>query len=102
MLPNESPYNNPDTIRALFAAIAHIKNPPKKQPKIKKTIEQKQSENIENGLPKNAGFPWTEEQRNELAEQFKSDELLDNLAEAHGRTKGAITSELKKQGLIEE
>ena len=36
-----------------------------------------------------------------LAEQFKANELLDDLAETHGRTKGAITSELKKQGLIE-
>ena len=102
VLPNESPYNNPDIIRALFVVIDHLKNPPKKQPKVKKTIEQKQSENIENGLPKNAGLPWTEEQKNELADQFKADESIITLAEVHGRTKGAISSELKKQGLIIE
>lgn len=101
VLPNESPYNNPDTIRALFTVIDRIKNPPEKRPKIKKSIELKQSENIGNGLPKNAGLPWTKEQKHKLAEQFKANELLDDLAETHGRTKGAITSELKKQGLIE-
>jgi len=102
VLPNESPYNNPETLRALFAVIAHIKSPPKKKPKLKKTIEQKQEENIDKGSPKNAGLPWTDEQRNELAEQFKTDQSFKYLAEIHGRTKGAITSELKKQGLIED
>jgi len=99
VLPSESPYNNPDVIRALFAAINHINNP---QPKVKKSLEQKQSDNVKNGLPKNAGLPWTVEQRDEMAFQFKSKKSIDDLAEIHERTKGAITSELKKQGLIEE
>ncbi len=99
VLPMESPYNNPDVIRALFAVVNHINN---SQPKVKKSLEQKQCDNIKNGLPKNAGLPWTAEQRNELAIQFKSHQSIANLAEIHGRTKGAITSELKKQGLIEE
>ena len=102
VLAKESPYNNPDVIRALFAAINHIKGSLTKQPKVKKTIEQKQSENIENSLPKNAGLPWTDEQKNDLAAQFSAGESFTNLAEIHGRTKGAITSELRKQGLIED
>ncbi|WP_029655000.1 hypothetical protein [Marinobacter daepoensis] len=102
VLPDESPYNCPDTIRALFATLDFIKNPPKKQPKVKKTLEQKQAENLENGLPKNAGLPWAEEQKNYVAEQFKSGKSVSVLANEFGRTNGAITSELKKQGLIEE
>ncbi|WP_298768357.1 hypothetical protein [uncultured Shewanella sp.] len=40
VLPNESPYNHPDTIRALFAVINHIKHPPKKKQKIKKPLSK--------------------------------------------------------------
>ena len=102
ILPSESPYNHPDVIRALFTTLDFMKNPAKKAPKVKKTPEQKQAENIENGLPRNAGLPWTDEQRADLAQQFSSGEEIKMLAEIHGRTNGAITSELKKQGLIEE
>ena len=102
VLPEESLYNSPEIIRALFSTLDFIKNPPKKQPKIKKTIEQKQTENIEKGLPKNAGLPWTDDQKNELSNQFSDNETFDVLAEIHGRTEVAIFSQLKKQGLIEE
>ncbi|KAB7702109.1 hypothetical protein GBN33_03060 [Plesiomonas shigelloides] len=105
LLPSESPYNHPDVIRALFTTLDLVKNqakPEKKAPKVKKTPEQKQAENIENGLPKNAGLPWTDEQRAYLAQQFSTGEEIKVLAEIHGRTKAAITAELKKQGLIEE
>lgn len=102
LLPSESPYNHPDVIRALFKTLDFVKNPAKKAPKVKKTPEQKQAENVENGLTKNAGLPWTDEQRADLAQQFSSGVEIKVLAEIHGRTNGAITSELKKQGLIEE
>ncbi len=102
ILPSESPYNHPDVIRALFTTLDLMKNPEKKAPKVKKTPEQKQAENIENGLPRNAGLPWTDKQRADLARQFSSGKEIKVLAEIHGRTNGAITSELKKQGLIEE
>ncbi|MCL1048858.1 hypothetical protein L2755_04340 [Shewanella abyssi] len=101
-LPEESPYNSPEIIRALFSTLEFIKYPAKKQPKVKKTLEQKQAENLENGLPKNAGLPWTEEQKNNIAEQFKIGKLVSVLAVEFERTNGSINSELKKQGLIEE
>lgn len=41
-LPRELPYNNPDVIRALFATVEHIKNPPKKQAKSPKAFKKKQ------------------------------------------------------------
>jgi len=102
LLPSESPYNHPDVIRALFTTLDLVKNLPKKAPKVKKTPEQKQAENIENGLPQNAGLPWTDQQRADLAQKFSSGKEIKELAEIHGRTDGAITSELKKQGLLEE
>lgn len=97
VLPNESLYNNPEIIRALFTTLSLLKKPPK----IKKTVEQKQNDNIENGLPRNAGLPWTQEQKSELASQYKAGIKTPELAKSFERTYGAITAELKKQGLIE-
>jgi len=54
VFPSDSPYNNPDVIRALFTCIQHIKNPPKK---VKKLTEEKQTDNLNKGLPKNTGIP---------------------------------------------
>ncbi|QOL24985.1 hypothetical protein LP316_11800 [Thalassotalea sp. LPB0316] len=101
ILPNESLYNSPDVIRALFTALEHVKKPAKRRPRTKKSIEDKQAENQSLGLPKNAGLPWSEQQRNELAEQFKGGENVSELASVFERTNGAITAELKKQGLID-
>jgi len=47
-------------------------------------------------------LPWDNDEKHKLATQFSSGESIDEIAEHHGRTKGAITSELKHQGLIDE
>jgi len=98
LFQSDSPYNQPEVIRSLFTILAAVKNP-KKQ---KKTTEQKQQENLTRGLPKNAGLPWSDEERTELVEQFNSGGQLHQLAELHERTQGSIIAELKKQGLIQD
>ncbi|MGI9294883.1 MAG: hypothetical protein ACR2PS_12935 [Pseudomonadales bacterium] len=97
VFPSASPYNNPDIIRSLFACVQHIKYPPKK---VKKSLADRQADNLSNGLPKNAGLPWSDDLKSELANDFKSGESPSDLANKYERTKGAIVSELKKQGLI--
>ncbi|MEF1306002.1 hypothetical protein QTO17_29465, partial [Vibrio owensii] len=97
---SESLYNEPIVIRAMFAVLQDLKQSSKAN-KTKRTLEQRQLENEANGLPKNAGLPWTPEQRERLCEQFSSGTEITSLAEEHGRTRNAITAELKKQGLIE-
>jgi len=97
VLPKDSPYNEPDVIRALFKIIESkksVKNP-------KKTYEEKQQENIANGKPKNAGLPWTDELKAEVSSRFQAGKTIDELSEHFERTKGAIVSELKEQGYIE-
>ena len=101
VLDNQSPYNQPEVIRSLFAILNELKNPTKKAKLPKKTTEEKQADNVENGLPKNAGLPWAVNEKEKLVEKYKSEVSIVELSEIHGRTKGAITSELKKQGLIE-
>ena len=101
VLDNKSPYNQPDVIRALFVILNELKNPTKKAKLPKKTLEEKQDENVENGLPKNAGLSWTSTEKEDLIKKYKLEVSIDELSKIHCRTKGAITSELKKQGLIE-
>ena len=91
-------YNQPEVIRSLFTLITLVK----RSGKVKKTKEQKQQENLSRGLPKNAGMPWTDNERSELVEQFNAGGQLHQLAELHERTQGSIIAELKKQGLIQD
>ena len=97
VFPKESPYNDARVIRALFT----VQNSFRSVKKPKKTFEEKQQENIANGRPRNAGFSWTDETRSEVAAQFKKGHSIGELAQTNERTKGAIMSELMKQGLIE-
>ena len=94
----DSPYNQPEVIRALYTVLTAAKQ----RNKVKKTREQKQQENISRGLPKNAGLPWGDAARAELIEQFKAGGHIQQLAELHERTQGSIIAELKKQGLIQD
>jgi hypothetical protein len=97
ILPGEGPYNDPIVIRALFTILDSIKaiRPPRR------TLEERQNDNVENGKPRNAGLPWTAELRAEAAAKFEQGRSVDELAKSFERTPGAITSELVKQGLID-
>jgi hypothetical protein len=97
VLPKESPYNDPVIIRALFSVLESLKEVRKP----KKTIEQKQQENIDSGRPRKAGLPWTDELKTEVASKFQSGTSVPELSRYLERTKGAIVSELMRQGLIE-
>lgn len=107
-LPSHSPYNNPDVIRALFFAISTMKikapnstiKKKSSNQNLKQTIEEKQAENIAKGKPKNAGLPWTDEQRLLLTQHFSAEKPIEQIAEIHERTNTAIVSELKKLNLV--
>lgn len=97
-LPPNSRYNNPMIIRALFTVLRSVRMPAKTS---KKSIEERQEDNINNGRPKNGVLPWSEKERNEVESLFKQGKTIDELVSYFERTKGAITSELTHQGLIE-
>ena len=92
-LPSDSLYNNPDIIRALFICVQYVRS---------QQLEEKQAINLSGGLPKNAGLPWTDDLKRELASGFKAGCSPAALADKFGRSKGAVTSELRKQGLISD
>jgi hypothetical protein len=96
VFPPESPYNDPKVIRALFSILEFVKHA--KKPR--KTLEERRQENIECGRPRNAGLPWTEDDRAGVVAQFKRGATIQELARAHDRSCGAIQAELVKQGLV--
>jgi len=78
----DSPYQQPDIIRALFYAVQELK--PKKEQK------------------GNQGKPWSIEEDNTLSEQFNNGMKITEISQAHERTYGAIKSRLVKLKLLEE
>ncbi len=79
VFPDDSPLNNPNIIRALFSI-----------------IEENGKENL---TPKNAGSPWTNKLKEDLATLYKQGKSVKELSQYFGRTYGAIRSELKHQEL---
>ncbi len=87
ILPPESLYQNPEVIRALFAATTALQ-------------KQMERNRRQTNLPKNAGKPWSEEEDKELAELFDSGKSIEELSVLHQRTRGAIQSRLLKMGRL--
>ena len=83
---DDSPYNSPEVVRALFTVLYHIKQPSKSS--------------AAESRPTNAGRPWTEGLKREVAELFSQGRSIAELAQHFGRSKGAISSELVRQGII--
>lgn len=81
ILPEDSVYNSPEVIRALFALL-EVTN-----------ISQ------ETFLTRNAGKPWTDIEDDKLREEFTAKVKISDIAKAHGRSYGAIESRLEKMGL---
>ena len=95
----DSPYNAPEVIRALYACIQHLEHPPRKS---RMTLEERQADNLKRGLPRNAGLPWTPELKADLSGAFETAKSSKDLARQFERTPGSILAELQKQGLITE
>jgi len=88
VLPIESPYQNSQIIRALFAAIS--------------ALEKEKYRSMRRGeLPNNAGKPWSEEENRKLVESFDSGTTIEDLANIHERTRGAIRARLIKLGKVQ-
>jgi len=89
----DSPYQHPDTVRALFEAVRMIQNsrPPaaERQPKPA-------------SMPGNTGLRWSAEEEARLAAAFDAGKNVDELARAHNRTRAGIEARLVKLGRLDE
>ncbi|RZF26069.1 hypothetical protein EVC45_29910 [Paraburkholderia sp. UYCP14C] len=91
LLPEQSPFNNPQVIRALFFAAKEIE----------KLVEPDPAARAERERPKNAGRAWPPEEDEALLRDFDAGMSPKQLAAKHGRTKGAIDSRLVRLGRVE-
>ena len=86
--PNESPYAEPRTLRALYTAVDYLQ---------KEVEREKRRER----LPSNFGKPWTEEEDRLLVAQFDAGMPMHEMGRSHLRTQSSIRLRLEKLGKIE-
>ena len=89
IFPDDSPYQKPQVIRALFLALSVMEGVPKGR-KVKRV------------LPENAGKPWEQAEDELLSTEFDAGTPVDEIARRHKRTEGAIRARLVRIGKITE
>lgn len=83
VFPKYGPYQDPQIVRALFAAAEALEQTDKKP---------------RPDMPGNAGRPWSELEDKALCQDFDAGMTIQQLTQKHQRTKGAIRSRLEKKG----
>jgi hypothetical protein len=91
----DSPYNHPRVIRALFGSIELIES---HSGRTRKTLEEI---NREQGRPLRSNMRWSEEEDRRLFELLEEGVLTAEIASRFERTRGAIHSRLQGKGLLE-
>ena len=96
VFPPESPYNDPQVIRALYSILESVKTA--KRPK--RSLEERRRENLEAGRPANVGLRWTEEDRALVKSDFRKGMSIEKLAGKLERSPSAVVAEVIRQDLM--
>jgi hypothetical protein len=90
----DSPYQQADIVRALFAALERLKQ--------EGGVAFAPTPTSRNGADKrsNAGKPWSEEEDRRLLVEFERGRTLSQLARELGRTLAGIEARLEKHGKL--
>jgi hypothetical protein len=92
----DSPYQHPDTVRALFVALRALDAP------ATAPAAGKQRAAAAESAPSNSGKPWSDDEDKALAAAFDAGKQILELATAHQRSRFAIEVRLAKLGKIEQ
>src|SRR4051794_15116543 len=90
----DSPYQHPDTLRALFEAVRVMESG--RPTRATATAERRSSE-----IPANTFLRWTNEEEARLAAGFDAGKTSAELAQLHNRSRAAIEARLLKMGKID-
>ncbi len=93
----DSPYQHPDTVRALFVALRALD-----APAAAAAPAGKQRAATAESAPSNSGKPWSDHEDKALAAAFDAGKQILELATAHQRSRFAIEVRLAKLGKIEQ
>ncbi|HXF66909.1 MAG TPA: hypothetical protein VNK67_09470 [Burkholderiales bacterium] len=90
----DSPYQHPDTVRALFEAIRALEGA---------GATRSAAAPAQEGAPpaSGAGARWSEEEERRLAAAFDSGKTVEEIARAHNRSRAAIEARLVKLGKLD-
>lgn len=93
----DSPYQHPDTVRALFLALRALEGGGAEPVAPRKP----RAENAPDGkAPSKVGQPWTQQEDERLAAAFDAGTAIPELAAAHQRSRAGIEARLAKLGKI--
>jgi hypothetical protein len=90
----DSPYQQADTVRALFEAVRLIEASPA-------TRDAQNTERRAGETPANPFMRWTSEEEERLAAGFDAGKTSAELARLHNRSRAAIEARLLKMGKID-
>ncbi len=88
--PAGSPYQDPDTVRALYYAIQILEY----------SVRTAERSAPQKNQPENAGRPWSDEEEARLGKAFEAGKTVLDLAQEHKRSRIAIEARLVKLGKI--
>jgi hypothetical protein len=92
----DSPYNHPDVIRALFtlSELGGRARPPRL------SLDERRQRNLDQGRPRNSGLPWSDDDRVQVAAGFRDGSTIQELATRFERSRSAIVAEVLRQDLV--
>ena len=93
VFPSDSPYQHPDTVRALFEAVRVLGEP---AAPAGRAAERRGAD-----MPANTFLRWTPEEEERLAAEFDAGKTTAELARLHDRSRAAIEARLLKLGKID-
>lgn len=100
----DSPYQHPDTVRALFVAVRALDATPASAPTAQpaQPAPKQRAAAKSESAPSNSGKPWSDDEDKVLAAAFDAGKKILELATAHQRSRFAIEVRLAKLGKIEQ
>jgi hypothetical protein len=97
----DSPYQHPDTVRALFEAMRAVEGggaePRKPAPVAGASTTERRPAPPQSG----SGSRWSSEEEQRLASAFDAGRTVDELARAHGRSRAGIEARLVRLGKMD-
>jgi hypothetical protein len=98
-LPDQSIFNQPQVIRALFLAVQALDI---EEQHVEVAATDAAAPATRKPLPTNAGKPWTTIDDTELLAAFDAGAQVSEIAREFGRSRGSINSRLVRLGRLQE
>lgn len=98
----DSPYQHPDTVRALFEAMRAVEGAGEAAPASSASTSAAPAAERRPAMPESgSGSRWTSEEEQRLVNSFDTGRTVDELARAHSRSRAAIEARLVRLGKMD-